>query len=91
MQVSLLQRLQREYAAVHFLSEYIPACAGLAAAEADKGEGLRMLIARAGGRWARTVAELDSSGTSQVHRKLSTDLPAMIHTCRHSPLSVMWA
>ncbi len=41
--------------------------AGLTAAEADKGEGLRMLITRAGGSVAKTLAQLDSSGTSQVY------------------------
>ena len=42
--------------------------AGLTAAEADKGEGLRMLITRAGGSVAKTVAQLDSSGTSRVQK-----------------------
>jgi hypothetical protein len=36
------------------------------AAETDKGEGLRMLISRAGGTPVKTVAQLDSSGASQV-------------------------
>ena len=40
--------------------------AGLLAAEADKGEGLRMLIGRAGGQVADSVAQLDASGASQV-------------------------
>lgn len=43
-----------------------PCCAGLVAAEADKGDGLCMLIARAGGTLTKTVAQLDTSGSSQV-------------------------
>ena len=40
--------------------------AGLLAAEADKGEGLRMLVGRAGGQVTDSVAQLDASGASQV-------------------------
>ena len=39
---------------------------GLLAAEADKGEGLRMLVGRAGGQVAGSVAQLDASGAAQV-------------------------
>ena len=39
---------------------------GLLAAEADKGEGLRMLVSRAGGQVADSVAQLDASGAAQV-------------------------
>ncbi len=46
-------------------------CAGLVAAEADKGEGLRMLVQRAGGNIAETVPKkLPASGV-QVRPRLS--------------------
>ena len=46
-------------------------CVGLFAAEYDKGEGLRMLISRAGGTVAKALTQLDSSGASQVRAQLS--------------------